>query len=95
MSAIIEIRDNFVIDTDDLTGNAWTKDDSAYLTIDKMRVTNKSGDGITEIGASGVIGKVIEVPDLDNLPSRMVLDITDAGDDLQSAVKRLLQSRDL
>ena len=94
MSEIIELRSNFVTDTDDLTNAAWAEDDSVYVTTDKMIATNKSADGITEIGTAGVIGTVLEVPDLDNLPDRMVIKLT-TDDDLHDALKNLLQSHDL
>lgn len=77
-----------------LTSSKYTLGDAIYITTAEMKATNKSADGISSIGSTGVIGNVREAPDLTNTASRLVIELT-ASDALNASLKILLQATEL
>jgi len=81
--------------TSDLTGSAYTVGDALYLETDTLKLTNKAANGIADIGAAGVIGTVLEAPDLDTAGDRMVLRVTASGAAFQTQLFALLAATEL
>ena len=79
-----------------LSGGAWAKGQTIYVTIDKMLLTNSNAAAFVNaaFGTNGAVGTVREVPDLSVANDRMVVDLV-ATADQKTALKLLLRATEL
>jgi hypothetical protein len=92
---IIAINKNYVAVGVDLLGGAYALEQSLYIRISDLNITNNSAQSFVNatFGTTGVIGTCEEVPDLTVPGSRMVIRLS-ASAAQNARLKKLLESTD-